>query len=335
MTTPEISVILPFRNAGKTLAKSLASIARQTFYAFECVTIDNCATDDSADIAKDFCDRDARFKLITESSQGVVFAHNAGMKHAKGNFIARMDADDVMFPDRLEKQYSFLQQNKDVDVVAGQAEYVSHSKNTFGFQRYVEWSNSILGSKDIYLKRFIESPIINPTVMWRKEVSDQYGTYQHGEFPEDYELWLRWLDRGVKIAKLPFPIIQWVDSPKRLTRTDKRYSDLAFFNIKTSYLAKWLKTYNPHHPKVSVWGASRISRKRAQVLEEHGIYIQHFIDISHKRQLEKKVLHYEEIPDAGKIFILVYLKPEKMREETEQFLIERGYQEGRHFLLVS
>lgn len=332
---PEISVILPFYNAAHTLERALNSIENQSFNDFECLLINNNSTDKSIEIASQFCKEDHRFILIHEQKQGVVHAHNRGMKVARGKYIARMDADDWSFPDRLMKQFTFLENNKEYDVVAGRAKYVRHKAETGGFQRYVNWSNSILDYKNILLKQFIESPIINPTAMWRKEISTHHGSYADGDFPEDYELWLRWLERGVKIHKLPDHLIRWYDSENRLTRVDDKYSDSAFFNIKTQYLANWLLNHNPFHPNVVVWGASKISRNRAKLLEKYGITITGYIDLSLNRQLDKEVIYYKNISSPHEIFILVYLKEETMRSRTQKFLKEKGFIEGENYLLVS
>ena len=97
---------------------------------------------------------------------------------------------------------------------------------------------------------------------------EQQGLYLSGDFPEDYEMWLRWLDRGVKIAKVAEVVLDWHDSEGRLTRTHPIYSDRAFYDIKSKYLAGWLEQNNPFHPLVAIWGASRISRRRAKILEQ-------------------------------------------------------------------
>ena len=116
---------------------------------------------------------------------------------------------------------------------------------------------------------------------------------------------------------------------------DQRYSDEAFFNIKTTYLADWLKTHNPFHPEVLVWGASKISRKRVKPLKIHGIEVKAFIDISKKRQLDKLVIYFKDIPPPDEVFVLVYLKEESMRDRTSQFLHNSGFVEGKNYLLVS
>ncbi len=332
---PEISVIIPFYNAEKTIQKALKSISQQSFTNFECILVNNNSTDKSIEIANKFCADDHRFRLVHEKKQGVIHAFNHGLSISRGDYIARMDADDWCFPNRLMKQFYFLENNSEYDVVAGLVEYVPHKTKTEGFARYVNWSNSITDFKDISLRQFMESPIVNPTVMWRIKVSDKYGAYEDGNFPEDYELWLRWLAKGVKIQKLPETLLRWHDSETRLTRTDERYSDEAFFNIKTKYLKKWLNIHNPFHPNVAIWGASKISRNRARLLKSSGIKIIGYIDISKKRQLDTAIIYFKNMPSPREIFILVYLKEETMRFNTQRFLEKKGFIEGENYLLVS
>ena len=234
-TSPAVSVILPFYNAGNTLADSLTSIRHHTFRDFECLLVNNNATDDSEQIAKELCGRDDRFVLLNGQKQGVMHAFNTGLAHARGRYIARADADDINMPDRLRLQYAFLERHPDYGLVASKAIYTPISDNTLGFARYVHWSNGIMTHRQIFLNRFVESPVINPTVMWRRGVCEKYGSYQDGPFPEDYELWLRWLEKGVKFHKLDEYLIAWHDHPGRLTRTDPRYEDRAFFYINPDY----------------------------------------------------------------------------------------------------
>lgn len=333
--TPKISVILPFYNAELTLNRAIESILKQDFRDFELILIDNNSTDDSKKIAERWKENDARIRLIEESRQGVMFASNRGAEEAYGEYISRMDADDWAYPDKLKKQADFLDQHPEYDAVAGLVEYIPHNENTGGFSRYVEWSNSVQTYKDIYNKRFIESPIVNPTAMWRYSTGVKHGLYKAGDFPEDYEMWLRWLDQKVKIFKLPGPVLKWYDSDSRLTRTDQIYSDSAFYRIKSEYLAKWLKEYNPFHPYVSIWGASRISRRRARLLEQFGVKFKCFIDTKKSRQIGKEIIYFEDLPGAGDMFVLTYIKQMNNRKKIMEFLEERGYSEGKDYLVVS
>ena len=332
---PKVSVVLPFYNAEKTLSMALQSISDQEFSDWECVMVDNNSNDGSRDIAAGWESRDPRFRLSDEKKQGVMFASNRGCEVAQGRYIARMDADDVARPRRLGLQCEFLDRHPDFGAVAGLVTHVGDPDTTGGFMRFVEWSNSLISYEEVYQRRFIEAPIVNPTAMWRRETMKQHGLYLAGDFPEDYEMWLRWLDQGVKIAKVPEVVLDWHDSEGRLTRTHPIYSDRAFYEIKSQYLAKWLSEQNPYHPEVWVWGASRISRRRARILEQHGIRIETYIDTKRSRQLDKEVIYYEDLPVAGEGFILTYIRQMDNREKIQAFLKERGYEEGKDYLLVS
>jgi len=331
----KVSVILPFYNAESTLHRALVSIAHQDLEDFECVMVDNNSSDGSRSIAENWALKDRRFKLLRESRQGVMFASNRGAEEAAGKYLARMDADDVALPARLRIQADFLDKNSEYGAVAGRVQHVGDPASTKGFERFVDWSNSICSYQEIFHRRFIEAPIVNPTAMWRRSTMEQHGMYLAGPFPEDYEMWLRWLDQGVKIAKLKERVLEWHDSEQRLTRTDPIYSDRSFYEIKSRYLASWLARANKFHPEVAIWGASRISRRRARMVEQHGIRISTYIDTKKGRQIEKDVLYFEDLPRAGSLFVLTYIRQMDNRERIQDFLEERGYVEGRDYLLVS
>ena len=332
---PKVSVVLPFYNAENTLSRAIRSIYEQEFEDFECLLVDNNSSDRSGVIAVEWAHRDERFKVLSESRQGVMFASNMGAEKSLGKYIARMDADDWAYPKRLSLQVEFLDRNSEYGAVAGQVRHVGEPEQTEGFRRFVDWSNSLTTYKEISSRRFIEAPIVNPTAMWRRETMNAHGMYLSGDFPEDYEMWLRWLDRGVKIEKLPEIVLDWHDSEQRLTRTDPIYSDKSFYEIKSRYLAQWLEENNPFHPNVAIWGASRISRRRARILEQHGVRINTYIDTKSSRQIEKEVIYYEDLPEAGTLFVLTYIRQMNNREKIQSFLEDRGYVEGLNYLLVS
>ena len=334
-TNPKVSVILPFFNAAATLERAIDSIAAQTLQDFECILINNNSSDRSVEIALRWVEKDRRFQLIHEQRQGVVFASNTGSLKACGKYIARMDADDFSQPGRLYLQADFLDKNPDYGAVAGLVRHVGHPEKTRGFARYVKWINEVQSYQEILNKQFVESVIVNPSAMWRKEVAVKHGMCISGDFPEDYELWLRWLSKGVKIKKLGETVLDWHDSDNRVTRTQSIYSDAAFYRIKSKYLAAWLQKNNPFHPRIAVWGASRISRRRARLLNQYGIEVDCYIDTKHGRQLNQKVIYYADVPPPGELFILTYIKQMNARDEIQNFLQSRGYTEGVNYLLVS
>ncbi|MEZ5071499.1 MAG: glycosyltransferase family A protein [Bacteroidales bacterium] len=335
MQNPLVSVVLPFFNAAPTLSRAIESMAVQDMEQFECLLVDNNSTDGSLAIARAWVERDHRFRLLREEKQGVVFASNRGCAGARADLLARIDADDRSHPGRLRLQMDYLARNPSYGAVAGRVRHVGDPLHTEGFQRYVDWSNSLVTCEQIQIRRFIESPLVNPTMMWRRSAMEAHGLYRDGDFPEDYELWLRWLHRGVRIGKVEDVVLDWYDSPRRLTRTRANYSERAFYEIKSDYLAAWLKENNPLHPRVWIWGASRLSRRRADPLVQRGVVIDRFVDTKTSRQIPAGVVHYRDVPPAGTCFLLSYVRQYDNREKICVFLEKRGYREGRDFLLVS
>jgi len=333
---PKVSVILPYYNSEENLSDAIESMLCQSMKDFELILIDNNSKDGSHDIAAGFAAKDKRIKLIEEPNQGIVNALNSGIEVAKADYIARMDSDDISYPERLEKQVQFLDVHGDIGVVATQARHIRTSdepEEQMGLEQYIAWNNRLITHEDISLNRFIESPVIHPTVMFRSEFVKKYGSYQNGDFPEDYELWLRWIANGVKMHKIPEVLYDWADLPDRLTRTDERYSDQAFFEVKSKYLIDWLKENNKFYPEVAVWGAGRKSRQRFYILHELGIQAKFYIDL--RANPDRKVIQYQHTPPAGRNFIISYVSNRGARDKIKIFLVELGYIEGKDFICVA
>jgi glycosyltransferase involved in cell wall biosynthesis len=332
--SPEVSVILPFYNAETTLTSAIESILSQTFRDYELLLIDNNSSDKSSSIAQNFAKKDSRVKLLHEMKTGVANAMNCGLENARGQFIARMDADDVSLPERFEKQVNYLKVNPEIGLVGCEVKYIAHEKNTTGFKRFVNWVNSFHTPEEIGQNRFVEIPVVNPTILFRKEIYEKRGGCLQGDFPEDYEMQLRYLEAGVKMAKLPERLLEWHDYSTRLTRTDERYSTEAFFRTKAVYFKKWSEKHNPFHPDIWVWGAGRKTRQRARLLENEGLKIQGFIDIVKNKTTEKKTLHFTEVPPPGQLFIVPMVTKRGARKLIKDYLSGGGYEEGKNFMLM-
>ncbi len=332
---PEVSVVLPFFNAENTLAAAVESILNQTFSSLELLLVNNNSTDNSLPVAQSLAEADSRIRLLNETKQGVDHAMNCGMRYSRGRFIARMDADDISHPERLERQVGFLNENSNTGLVGSVVKYVPHNSGTGGFSRFVKWVNSFCTTEAIERNRFIEIPVVNPTILFRRELFEKLGGCRQGNFPEDYEMQLRYLDAGVKMAKLPEPLLEWHDYPTRLTRTHKRYTTEAFFRIKARYFRKWSEQNNPFHPEIWVWGAGRRTRKRARLLSNEGLIIKGYIDIVEGKTTEKTSLHYSEIPAPGNMFIVPMVAKYGARELIRQRLSEKGYREGKDYIFLA
>ena len=336
---PMISVVMPVYNAAPTLTAALESLARQTERGWELIAVDDGSTDASGAILEAWARRDRRVRPIRAERRGLVAALNAGLAAAAGSLIARLDADDLCLPERLARQRRCLEARPGVGLLASRVRFGGDARQAAGYARDVNWTNRLLTHRQISLARFVESPLAHPSVMFRRGLIERWGRYEDGEFPEDYELWLRWLDAGVRMEKLAEPLLIWNDSPTRLSRRDRRYAKDAFYRLKARYLARWLSLSNPHHPRVIVWGAGRITRKRAQHLLDRGITVEAFIDIDPRKVGRRiggrPVLAPEDLPPPGRAFVVSYVGASDAREQIETGLEARGYRCGIDYILAA
>lgn len=363
-SNPRVSVVLPVRDAAPTVATAIGSIRVQTLADWELIVVDDGSGDGTAAGLSDLARADSRIRVIAQGRQGVAAAFNAGIAAARGELIARMDADDESHPERLAEQVAFLAApaNRDVGVVSSLVAFGGDRTKGEGYALHVDWLNTLVTPEEIALNRFVESPLANPSVMFRRELVARHGGCRDGDFPEDYELWLRWLDAGVRMAKVPRVLLTWHDAPTRLTRTDARYGPEAFFRMKAEWIARWLtrefgggnsearkpgsihgflaSELNLVRP-VWVWGAGRHTRKRAAHLEAWGVRIAGYIDVDAKKTgrgiggTGLPVIGEEALPAAGESFVLSYVTSRGAREYNRAKLVARGYVEGRDFLMCA
>lgn len=339
----KVSVLLPAYNAAATLAAALDSLLAQTIEDFEVVAVDDGSTDATADILAAYAQGDRRVRVLSRPHEGLVPALNAGLGACRGVYVARMDADDRSLPQRLARQAAHLDAHPEVGLVACRVRYGGDPAACGGYARYVDWTNTLRSHEDIALHRFRESPFAHPSVMFRRELAARLGGYRQGTFPEDYELWLRWLAAGVRMEKLEDELLVWNDPPQRLSRTHPAYTVEAFYVMKTGYLAAWLAAHNPRHPEVWVAGAGRTSRKRADLLAAHGVRVSHYLDVDPAKVGHvvhgRPVLDREALPEPGRAFVLCYLAgrrgPRGAGDDFAAFASSRGHVMGRDFLLCA
>ena len=334
--SPVIDVLLPVRNAAETLPACLASFDAQTFRRFRLIAVDDGSCDASRSLLEAFSRRHPGTRILSTGGSGLVAALNLGLARCTAPLVARMDADDTMAPDRLERQAAFLDSHPRTGLVACQVE---SPQARGGFAAYLEWSNALLSDAEIRRERFIESPVIHPSVCFRRHLVERHGGYRSGDFPEDYELWLRWLDAGVRFAKLPAPLLGWSDRPGRLTRTDPRYRPDAFSAAKAPWLLRWLDRHNPAGPRAWVWGAGTLTRRRIRPLADAGLVIHAFIDID-PRKIGRSTRHGpilppHALPGPAHSFVLVAVGTRGARDIIRPQLLARGYREAHSFLCLA
>jgi len=334
---PRVSVVLPCFNSAGHIRPCLRSLKKQTFSDFEVLVVDDGSTDATAEIIAAETSGDQRFCLFVQRHGGVVPAMNSGIKKARAEYVARMDSDDSCRPDRLEKQVQFLDANPRTMMLGSLVEFGGDREKGAGYAYYVDWANSVLSPEEIYQNRFVELPVPNPSAMFRVSAFKEHGLFAKGDFPEDYEFFLRLLDRGARVEKIPERLLVWNDPQGRLSRTDESYSREAFFRVKSHYLARWLNRNIPGYPEVGILGAGRSVRKKLRPLVDQGIRVRAFFDVSEKRAAGNgsHILPLSRLPVPGELFILSYVGSRDSRDQVRDYMQRCGYRPGRDYLLVA
>ena len=281
MINPAVSVLLPFRNTEQYFNDALESIAEQTFTDIEIVLVNDDSEDSSALLAKDWCLKDSRFKLVNNAGSGLVDALNTGLAKSSGTWIARMDADDISLPERIEKQHRLAVSRGPMTVVSCRVRSFPRESITRGYRLYEEWLNSLIEPGQIEKNLFIESPIPHPTAFFHRQSILAEGGYMERELPEDYELWLRLWSRGYGFIRVPEVLLRWRDHPHRLSRTSSTYSLTSFYMLK----AKYLECVPCMSGKtVYIAGSGQTARRLGKCLQDNGFHVEAFIDPSQSRQ---------------------------------------------------
>ena len=334
-----ISVIMPVHNAGDYLIEAVASILNQENITLELILVDDHSTDDAIENLPKELTQDCRLKFISSNNHGVVAAMAAGYAKAQGEYIARMDADDISLPHRLSEQFNYLQKNPDIGIAGGQIKIISEFNVAEGFTLYEKWLNQLSSAEDIERELFIESPIPNPTAFFRREIYELLNGYQDTEWAEDYDMWLRAHALGIKMGKPDGVLLHWREHGKRLTHNDSRYDNKLFIKARAYYLSRshYLKAR-----KAIIWGTGPIGVYIYDILVENKIEVEAFIDVNPRRVGGLKrglpVLHYSEINQYthyNKSLIIGAVGARGARAEIRQALLDMGKEEGNDFLFAA
>lgn len=214
----KISVIMSEYNTDvKLFEKSIQSILNQTYKNFELIIIDDCGKNDVKKIVKKFNDnRIIVFK--NKKNSGLVYSLNRAIEKSTGKYIARMDTDDYAYPNRIELQVNFLEQNKQYDIIGG---------NAVLYDGINEWGKTT-GNGEITKKQMLNGcPLIHPSVMYKKKFIKDIGGYQNYQRCEDYATWIEAISKEYRLYKMSEIVIKYhlskEDYKKRTLKTRKGF----------------------------------------------------------------------------------------------------------------
>lgn len=227
-----VSILLPVYQGESYLTQSVDSVLNQTYTNFELIIINDGSTDKTGDIIASY--KDKRIRAVTQKNKGLVESLNVGIKIAKGEYIARQDADDISEPTRLEKQISLLDSSKDAVIVGSSIKVMDMGGKILHEHRV------LLNNPELKQELLIRSPFAHGSVMMRKDALINAGGYLKDDWPaEDYGLWLRMSKQG-DFANIDEPLYIY-----RENTTGISASNTGLQNSKTTNIQEraWLETH--------------------------------------------------------------------------------------------
>jgi len=206
----KITVLMPVYNAQSFLDEAMESILNQTFRDFEFLIIDDGSTDNSLNIIKSY--DDPRIKLVqNEKNIGISATLNKGINLASADLIARMDADDISYPERLLKQYNYLKHHPDCALLSTQVRIITEDKRTEYFDR--------TRTDFLYYNLTFSPSIFHSSVMYRKKAVQKVGMYTV-PYSEDFELFWQ-LSRKYKFYQLAEVLLDYRNNSASLWQVSK------------------------------------------------------------------------------------------------------------------
>ncbi len=227
---PEISVIMSVYNGETYLEEAIESVRNQTFKNWELIVINDCSTDSTAKILADFSLKDGRIKVHTnEVNLRLPASLNKAVSLSSGKYIARMDADDICLPERLERQYRFMEENKEVALSSCRFMTVKNGVYASG------GAGGRCDSKVLKAMLLVANPILHPGVIAKAEVMKKYNYDTSLTCTEDLELWARMAADNQRIEILPECLLIYRLHDKQITSTTLERQHTEVLEIEKKY----------------------------------------------------------------------------------------------------
>lgn len=270
-------MLLPVRDARSTLPDCLRSLRAQALAAHEVVAVDDGSTDGSEALLAQWAASDPRVRVVRQPALGLVPALNRGLHEVRAPLVARMDADDVADPRRLQLQVEALAADASLTAIGSRVRVLADpGARNHGMRAYVDWQNGLLTHDQVARDLYIESPLVHPSVTMRADALRALSGYRAFDGPEDYDLWLRGFAAGWRFAKHPEPLLDWRDRAGRLTRTDRRYGEDRFRALKAESL---VRSHLGGGRAVVLWGAGPIGKAWSKELRARGVRLAAFVEV--------------------------------------------------------
>ncbi len=331
-----VAVLLPARDAARTVRAAVGSILRQRFRDLALVAVDDGSRDGTGEILEAIAARDRRVVVVHGPGEGIARALQRGLARCDAEVVVRMDADDVAHPLRVGLQVAALDADPTLAAVGSRVRLFPRREVAGGMARLVAWLNGLVTPDLVARDLLVEAPLVHPASAIRRDALAAVGGWRDGDFPADSDLWLRLARTGARMTNLPEILLAWRESPGRLTRTDPRYALARHVELKAAWLAGGPLA---DRREVALWGAGETGRAFARALGAHGIRVGMFLEVDRKKigrtVLGAPVHAFEEAGRARGLPLLVAVGAPGARELIRAELGRQGFVEVRDYRCVA
>lgn len=324
---PEISILMPVHNAEKYLVFCLESVVRQTFEDWELIVVDDFSTDNSKIILRNFAEKNSRIKTYENKSKGIIPALALAFENSSGQYITRMDADDIMPPNKLEYLHKIVCQGENI-VATGTVRYFSDNTLSDGYLRYQNWLNDVLATGEFEKNIYRECVVASPNWMVHRSCFEKNIQFRNLSYPEDYDLVFQWYKKGYEIIGTNTLTHLWREHGDRTSRNSEIYQQESFFRLKTKYFIQIeLKSNN----KIQLIGAGKKGKLVAQILRENSVEFDWF---EYLTENEKSALgSVENLSSKCKTILTNWPFDISVQKEIGEFLYSKGMIFGKNIWL--
>lgn len=299
---------MPVKNAALFLNETLASLQNQDYEHWELLAVNDHSTDNSWTLLQQAAALDPRIKLWPNPTKGILPALQWAFAQSKGRFVGRLDADDLLPPQRLSLMTSALSQKKSKTVVTGKVQYFGASPISSGYQKYETWLNQNLQSVNPWRQVYRECLVASPNWLMYRSALIEIGGFTGLVYPEDYDLVFRWYQCGFTLHGLPEITLLWREHPARTSRHSEHYQQAAFFKLK---LMRFLALKQPIDNLV-VWGTTVKGKLTAQILLAQKVPFRWMCLQPEKHAqglMGKTILDFKELAQLPKAKVLLAVYP--------------------------
>lgn len=295
MNEPLVSILIPFKNTEKFLRDCLDSILEQNYKNWEVLAIDDYSSDGSRLLLESYSDQDIRIKVLTNKGNGIIHALRTAYSNSSGEFITRMDSDDIMVPSKLSTMVNDLRTNGSGHLALGLVKYFSDLGISNGYARYEDWINGLTRLGRNYTEIYKECVIPSPCWMAYRKDLDECGAFQSDFYPEDYDLTFRFYEKKIKCIPCNVLLHYWRDYKTRTSRTSEHYAQNYFLGIKMHH---FLRLDYDSSRTLTIWGAGTKGKEIAKELLEKGVPFHWLCDNPKKIGKEiygQKMVHFDTL----------------------------------------